>query len=136
MMNNQMSEEETNREIEKAEREYFMEYSKVKYSMNEIDMDNHEVEIIFDILVCNGFVGKISITWKRELYYDNTTRWSIKKAKCIIDYTGDIGRIVESLNDTDFGYGFSFYSNTFSTHMLSKFSKERIKDAIEACNRV
>ena len=135
-MSIQMSEKETNREIEKAEREYFMEYSKVKYSMNEIDMDNHEVEIIFNILVCNGFVGKISITWKRELYFDNTTRWSIKKAKCIIDYTGDIGRIVEWLNDQAYSFGFSFYSNTFSTHMLSKVSKKRIKDAIEVCNRV
>ena len=135
-MSIQMSEKDTNREIEKAEREYFMEYSKVKYSMNEIDMDNHEVEIIFNMLVCNGFVGKISITWKRELYFDNTTRWSIKKAKCIIDYTGDIGRIVEWLNDQAYSFGFSFYSNTFSTHMLSKVSKKRIKDAIEVCNRV
>ena len=66
-MSNQMSQEETNREIEKAERECFIERTKVKYSMNEIDMNNNEVEIIFNILSYNDIDGKISIMWKREL---------------------------------------------------------------------
>lgn len=131
MMNNQMSEEELNRAIEKAERECFIECSDVKCSMHEIDMDNHEVEIIFNILLCNDIIGKISITWKRELYYQNKALWSIKKAKCISNF-GGIEEIVEWLNDKADCFSFEFYSNTFSTHMLNKISKEAIKNAIKA----
>lgn len=128
-MSIQMSEEELNRAAEKAELEMFKAYCEAKCYLHEINMERHEVEILFNILVNNSPISKISIIWKRELKA-NKACWSIKNVSGKYNTDFAVAMLVNKVKEIADIFSFEFYSNTFSTHMLNKVSKEAIKYAV------